>query len=104
LPGARGGSPSVSAVAERFSWVRLSAKETPTSENRLFEYLLADVRSGAVRGKQRTFARGEVVFHEGDPGDTLHLIVVGLFAVRTATPAGRNLIINVLGPGDVVGE
>jgi CRP-like cAMP-binding protein len=62
------------------------------------------VRSGAVRGKERTFAKGEVVFHEGDPGDTLHLIVDGLFAVRTATSAGRHLIINVLGHGDVVGE
>jgi CRP-like cAMP-binding protein len=97
-------SPSVSGVAERFKSVRLSTKETPTSENRLFEYLIGDVRSGAVHGKERTFAKGEVVFHEGDPGDTLHLIVDGLFAVRTGTSAGRHLIINILGPGDVVGE
>jgi CRP-like cAMP-binding protein len=62
------------------------------------------VRTGALRGIERTFAKGEVVFHEGDLGDTLHLIVGGLFAVRTATAAGRHLIINVLGPGDVVGE
>ena len=80
------------------------ATSIPTSEERLFEYLFEDVRSGAVLGKERTFAKGEVVFHEGDLGDTLHLIVDGLFAVRVATPAGRQAIINILGPGDVVGE
>ncbi len=85
--------------------VRLPAlKEVPTSEERLFETLLEDVRSGTVRGKEREFAKGEVVFHEGDPGDTLHLILTGLFAVRVATASGRHLIINVLGKGDVVGE
>jgi CRP/FNR family transcriptional regulator, cyclic AMP receptor protein len=75
-----------------------------TSEERIFEYLLEDVRSGAVRGIERVFGKGEVVFHEGDLGDTLHLIVHGLFAVRTGTSTGRHLIISVLGPGDVVGE
>ncbi len=75
-----------------------------TSEQRIFEYLLEDVRTGAVRGVERVFRKGEVVFHEGDLGDTLHLIVKGLFAVRTATSTGRHLIISVLGPGDVVGE
>ena len=82
----------------------LAVPAVPDSEERLFEYLFEDVRSGAVRGKQRTFVKGEVVFHEGDLGDTLHLIVDGLFAVRIATPAGRHVIINILGPGDVVGE
>ena len=51
----------------------------------------------------RPFAKGEVVFHEDDPGDTIHLIKKGLFAVRTST-SGRNLIINVLAPGDIFGE
>jgi CRP/FNR family cyclic AMP-dependent transcriptional regulator len=75
-----------------------------TGEERIFEYLLEEVRTGAVRGIERVFGRGEIVFHEGDLGDTLHLIVDGLFAVRTATLTGRHLIINVVGPGDVVGE
>jgi CRP/FNR family cyclic AMP-dependent transcriptional regulator len=70
----------------------------------LFEFLIEAVRSGAVRGKERDYRKGEVVFREGDLGDTLHLIVHGLFAVHTGTPTGRHLIINVLGIGDVVGE
>jgi CRP/FNR family transcriptional regulator, cyclic AMP receptor protein len=70
----------------------------------LFEQLLKAVRSGTVRGKERAYRKGEIVFHEGDLGNTLHLIVEGLFAVSITTPAGRHLIINVLGKGDVVGE
>jgi CRP/FNR family transcriptional regulator, cyclic AMP receptor protein len=84
--------------------VMLTATKLSTSEERLFAYLFEDVRSGAVLGKERRYTKGEVVFHEGDLGDTLHLIVDGLFAVRVATPAGRHAIINVLGPGDVLGE
>ena len=30
--------------------------------------------------RRRTFARGEVVFHEGDPADSFHLVTRGRFA------------------------
>ncbi len=54
--------------------------------------------------RRRTFAKGEVVFHEGDPADALHLVVSGFLAVRVSTPDGEAATINVLGPGDHVGE
>jgi CRP-like cAMP-binding protein len=54
--------------------------------------------------RRRKFARGEIVFHEGDPGDTLHLIAKGHVAVRTTTPRGDQALIRVLGPGDFFGE
>jgi CRP/FNR family transcriptional regulator, cyclic AMP receptor protein len=31
--------------------------------------------------RRRRFAKGEVVFHQGDPGDSLHLLDVGRVAV-----------------------
>ncbi len=52
----------------------------------------------------RRFARGEVVFHDDDPADTLHLIVKGRFAVRTQTRFGDAAILAVLGPGECFGE
>src|ERR671922_1063228 len=52
----------------------------------------------------RRFARGEVIFHEGDPGDTLHLIARGRVAVRVTTPLGDTATLAVLGPGDFFGE
>lgn len=54
--------------------------------------------------RRRTFARGEVVFHEQDPADTLHLIVKGHYVVRVTTPLGDTAILSVLGPGEMFGE
>lgn len=54
--------------------------------------------------RRRRFARREVLFHEGDLGDTLHLIDKGRVAVRVTTPLGDVATLNVLGPGEVVGE
>ena len=54
--------------------------------------------------RRRRFTRGQVIFHEDDPGDTLHLIAKGHVAVRITTELGDTLTFTVLGPGDCVGE
>ena len=54
--------------------------------------------------RRRKFGRNEVVFHDGDPGDTLHLIVKGHFAIRISTPLGDVATLRVLGPGEHFGE
>src|SRR3954447_16976350 len=54
--------------------------------------------------RRRTFQRGEVVFHRDDPGDSLHLIVKGSFAVRIVTPLGDTVTVAVRGPGDNCAE
>jgi CRP-like cAMP-binding protein len=64
----------------------------------------ADRRELLAVCRRRKFARGEVVFHEGDPGDTLHLIAKGHVAVRTTTPAGDQALLRVLGAPDFFGE
>lgn len=71
--------------------------------------LLADVPPEHVRNlmqiaRRRTFARNEVVFHRDDPGDSLHLINKGRFAIRVMTPLGDTATIAVRGPGDSFGE
>lgn len=53
---------------------------------------------------QRRFAKGEVLFHEGDAGDSLHLLVRGRVAVQTSTPQGDIVTLTVLGPGSSFGE
>src|SRR5687767_10810905 len=54
--------------------------------------------------RRRRFARREVLFHEGDPGDTLHLVDSGRVAVRVTTPLGDTATLIVLGAGAVLGE
>jgi CRP-like cAMP-binding protein len=71
--------------------------------------LLSDVPPEEVRqlvaiSRRRTFSKGEVVFHRDDPGDSLHLVVKGSFAVRLATPLGDTVTVAVRGPGDNFGE
>lgn len=55
-------------------------------------------------GRRRRFAKGEVISHQGDPADSLHLLDTGRVAVRVLTPQGEQAILNVLGPGTVFGE
>ncbi|MGH8975297.1 MAG: Crp/Fnr family transcriptional regulator [Acidimicrobiia bacterium] len=63
-----------------------------------------DRRHMLASTRRRRFARREVLFHEGDPGDTLHLIDKGRVAVRITTPLGDVATLSVLGPGECVGE
>jgi len=71
--------------------------------------LLSDVPEEEVQAvlsiaRRRKFGRGEVVFHQEDPADTLHLIAKGRFVVRVTTPLGDTAIYAVLGPGEMFGE
>jgi CRP/FNR family transcriptional regulator, cyclic AMP receptor protein len=71
----------------------------------LLESLPAEVRAQVLKSaRRRQFARGEIVFHEGDPGDSLHLIESGTFAVQVSTPAGERATLNVLASGGFFGE
>jgi CRP/FNR family cyclic AMP-dependent transcriptional regulator len=53
---------------------------------------------------RRRFGRNEVVFHRGDPADTLHLILRGRFAARVETEVGDLVTVSVHGPGEAFGE
>ncbi len=71
----------------------------------LLEGVPEEVRRRVLAGARlRRFARGEVVFHEGDPGDTLHLIAKGRVAIRVATALGDTATLAVIGAGDFFGE
>ncbi|NHA67558.1 Crp/Fnr family transcriptional regulator [Phycicoccus flavus] len=67
--------------------------------------LPAEARDAVLAvARSRTFARGEVVFHEGDPANALHLVRSGHLIVRVTAPDGERATLNLLGPGDHVGE
>jgi len=63
-----------------------------------------ELRRLVAIAKRRRFARNEVVFHHGDPADTLHLILRGRFAARLETETGDTVTVSVHGPGDAFGE
>jgi CRP/FNR family cyclic AMP-dependent transcriptional regulator len=53
---------------------------------------------------RRKFAAGEVIFHEGDRGDSVHLIEHGHVAIRVGSVLGDSAILTMLGPGSAFGE
>jgi CRP/FNR family transcriptional regulator, cyclic AMP receptor protein len=61
-------------------------------------------REVLASARRRRFKRNDVVFYDGDPADTLHLVVSGHFAIRNTTPLGDQAMIRVFGPADYFGE
>lgn len=54
--------------------------------------------------RTRRFRRGEVIFHQGDPGDALFIVSVGAIKITLPSETGEEAILTTLRPGDVFGE
>jgi CRP-like cAMP-binding protein len=63
-----------------------------------------DARRVLAIARRRTFARREVVFHRGDPADSLHLVLKGRFTARIGTPLGDVALLSVIAPPNAFGE
>jgi CRP-like cAMP-binding protein len=48
--------------------------------------------------------KGGVLFHEGEPGDRLFVIVDGKIKLGATSGDGRETLLSVLGPGEMFGE
>jgi CRP/FNR family cyclic AMP-dependent transcriptional regulator len=58
----------------------------------------------AKRLVPRAFRRGQPLFHQGDRGDALYVIVEGSVAVVVTNENGDRMVLTTLHPPDVVGE
>ncbi len=58
----------------------------------------------AGRLRLRRFRRGEVIFHQGDAGDSLHIIASGSVKIVLPSTEGDEAIIATLRPPDFFGE
>ena len=58
----------------------------------------------AATMRSRRFRRGEVIFHIGDPGDALFVIVSGEVKISLPSETGDEAILATLRDGDVFGE
>ena len=55
-------------------------------------------------GHRRRIRRGTIVFHEGGRSRDAFVILEGRIKIATTTPDGREIVLAVRGPGDIVGE
>jgi CRP-like cAMP-binding protein len=71
----------------------------------LFEHASRNIlESLAGRLRRRRFRRNEVIFHQGDPGDALHIVAAGAVKILLPSAEGDEAIIATLRPGDFFGE
>ncbi|MCV7256888.1 Crp/Fnr family transcriptional regulator [Mycobacterium hackensackense] len=61
-----------------------------------------DVLAGQL--EPLTFPRGHKIFREGDPGDLLYIILQGKVKIGRCLSDGRENLLAVMGPADMVGE
>lgn len=54
--------------------------------------------------KPRSLRRGTALFHEGDSGDELYIVSTGKLKVGRESPDGRENLLSVVGPGEIIGE
>jgi CRP-like cAMP-binding protein len=58
----------------------------------------------AAVARTRPLGDREALFHKGDPGTQVYAVVSGTLKVVTSSEAGDDVVLNLLGPGDVIGE
>jgi CRP/FNR family transcriptional regulator, cyclic AMP receptor protein len=63
-----------------------------------------DRREFEARAGRRRFKAGSTLTHEGAPGSEVLVIVSGRVKITVTTAAGREIVLQFCGPGDLVGE
>jgi len=63
-----------------------------------------DLATLAAGLRTRRYRRGEVIFHQGDPGDALHIILSGRVKISSPSDTGVEAILTTLRPGEFFGS
>lgn len=62
------------------------------------------IESAARAGLSRRYRAGQVIIHQGDPGESLYVVLDGLVKVVFTTEHGDEIVLNMLRRGDAFGE
>ncbi len=96
------------------TWVRLARHRacvdhgliiSSLRDSCLFEGAQEDALADIARQlRRRRFRRQETIFHQGDPGDSLHIVSLGAVKIVLPSLDGEEAIIATLRSGDFFGE
>jgi len=64
--------------------------------------VLLDELAGKLAPK--SYRRGEVIFHQDDPGSAMHIVKSGQVKIATTSPEGEEVIMAILKDSDFFGE
>jgi len=71
----------------------------------LFAALAPDERARLAPSlRRRRFARGAVIFLQGDDSANLYLVESGWVKIVLTSPEGKDLVLDLMGPGECFGE
>lgn len=75
------------------------------STTSLFRVLTDEGIAAAVEsGLSRTYSAGQIICHQGDLGDHLYVVIEGLTKVIFTSERGDEMVLNILGTGEIFGE
>ncbi len=78
---------------------------TAIAQSRFFEGMGAASRKVlAGISRRRTLERGDLLFTEGSRGDEFYLVGTGRLQLYKTDPAGREVVVRIVQPGDVFAE
>lgn len=63
-----------------------------------------ELKALASKGHAHTYTNGTAIFHEGDPGNALHIVIEGGVRIVVASRKGEEATVALLGPGECVGD
>src|SRR5690606_1211962 len=105
-----GGCACSGPTAPRLAFARRSASEVCAMDEVLARsgiFQGVDPEAAEALSKEMEtveFRKGEVVFSEGEPGDSLYIVLSGKLKLGRRAADGRQNLIAVMGPSDMVGE
>lgn len=80
-------------------------RQAVLAENSLLRHLEAADRARLAEYAQiARFGADEVIFQRGDPGDSMMAVVTGRVKICAHSEDGKELILNIIKPGEVFGE
>lgn len=55
-------------------------------------------------GSERSLAKGEILFHEGDPADAMYGLLEGRLKLVRYAPSGREMLVHLVRPGQTFAD
>ncbi len=83
----------------------LGRKRDALRHHALFRSLTAaEIEDVVAHASERRVPRGGLIFGKGDAGSSMMAVLTGQVRISTMSADGREVTLNLIGPGDVLGE
>lgn len=82
----------------------MNASRTAVEQDKLIAMLRPEIGRLAARGILRSYRKNTVILNEGEPGDSLYVLLQGQVKVYATDENGREITYGMISAGDYFGE